>query len=365
MDYRSRIATLQSSIVEWVQAKARLYTGFGFESPQHILAVGNQLVWYYLCRGPLFGVNQKLDPDSNIRAKRVGSILAILILIAAVVLAPDERLRLGLLLILFNPLWLYSIPNLFDPLMENRAYTMTVPVALIIAYVATVTLWAPAVLLLLWGVRTYQRAGYWNTRYGFWKQAYKESPDASRPRINWAVALSKNDQMDESMDIYRQFISSGSVEHDAALAVANLSLIYMYLNKITNDNSWRLLATELLVYGEFTWPGHPRIRFNRGCLFMGYKRFLEAIDEFDIAIRVLPEYPSAYRQRARCYGLLGDLKSAQEDAARADACDGMQGVVRLMRRDNETSEEYDERLARVQMESTDVRGVPEGTANDI
>lgn len=338
-------------ITATIQQVAKRITGTEIHPVPVILATGNKLVWYFLCCGPIVGVNMKLDPDvTGVKPRRWISISAVLLLMTLIVLAPDDHLRLGLLLLICTPLWLYAFPKIYDPLMENRAYILGVGVAVLGAWAAARSFWFVILLGVLWGAQTFIRARFWNTRYEFWRQAYKDTPTFTRPRINWAVALSKNDEFDESMDLYREFIAAGTTCHDSALAAANLSLLYYYMNGLTNDNVWMRHSAELLTYAVHVWPANPRIRFNRGNMFMGYRRWEEAAEEFSFAIKVFPKYSSAYRQRARCYAMMGDLVRAKEDARIADEGDGRKAVIRLMHREGETDVEYEARLKEAQAE---------------
>ncbi len=61
-------------------------------------------------------------------------------------------------------------------------------------------------------------------------------------------------------------------------------------------------------------PGSPDILNSRGVLYFNkLKRYQEALDDFNLAIRISPENGTYYLNRARCYYMLSNLPEAREN----------------------------------------------------
>lgn len=58
---------------------------------------------------------------------------------------------------------------------------------------------------------------------------------------------------------------------------------------------------------------------TRGYVYLSLDQLQRAIEDFDEAVRVDPQYAKAYANRARAYALLGRDSEAQKDVHRAVA----------------------------------------------
>ncbi len=306
------------------------FTGVPIASVGHILTSGSKIATHFLVRGALFGIGQQLDPDNLSRRWLALGTLALLV--GLTVLA-SGTLQLGLLLVLGSPLFLYALPRIPDPVMENRTY-LTLPGIAVIAASLSDDLWMPPIAIV-YGLIAFHRNDYWRTRYAFWKQASRESPAKLRPRINYAVAMSKNDEMPAAIEIYKTIVESADPQPEGALAASNLALLYLEQHKRTNDQEWLRAAVELLHYSINVWPDHPRLRYTRGCVFMGFGRWPEAILEFDVAVEKHKKFAEAFRMRARCWGRLSNAENALADAQKAEVIDGIHGVLRFESKEKE------------------------------
>ena len=57
--------------------------------------------------------------------------------------------------------------------------------------------------------------------------------------------------------------------------------------------------------------------YNRGTAYALLRKFKQAIQDFNKAIELNPNYAAAYNNRAYCYQELGDKAKAQADFAKA------------------------------------------------
>ena len=57
---------------------------------------------------------------------------------------------------------------------------------------------------------------------------------------------------------------------------------------------------------------------NRGSAKANLKKYKEAIEDFDKAIEINPNFAEAYRGRARVKEILGDTEGARQDRKTAD-----------------------------------------------
>ncbi len=64
-------------------------------------------------------------------------------------------------------------------------------------------------------------------------------------------------------------------------------------------------------------PGVAEIRLNRGIIYEKMSRLDKAIEDFNEAIRLSPNYPEAYVDRARAYKTKGLVAEAEADLAKA------------------------------------------------
>lgn len=240
---------------------------------------------------------------------------------------------IGALLVLVSPIWLYAFWTLPDPVLENRAYISLLGFGFIAADLAQQAPFGVLLLITAWAAVTYRRAGYWQTRKAFWGRACEESPHNKRAHANYTVQLSQEGKFGEAAAHYEWMIREWGTAREAGTAAANLSIIYMEMHRATGEDGWRIKAAELLHMAKDRWPRHQRIFHNRGAMFMGYERWHEAIDEFTRAIEIQPSLAEAYRNRARCWGRLGDAEKAAADAAEAEKIDGVPSRLRFVKKD--------------------------------
>jgi tetratricopeptide (TPR) repeat protein len=61
---------------------------------------------------------------------------------------------------------------------------------------------------------------------------------------------------------------------------------------------------------------------GRGFAYLQQRQTAKAIEDFDAAIRIRPDYANAYRNRAAARRIAGDAAGAQKDAAMAEELQG-------------------------------------------
>ena len=316
-------------MVVWVKLVERLERRMGVPFAQ-LGAMPRLLLlqlWYFLGRGVIAGVNLRLDPD--VRLNWPGGV-AVFVGIAGACVLTTDTLQLGFVLVLASPVLLYALPKIPDPVMENRAYAMLIGVAFLAAWAGERAPVLISLLGVIYLLATLERNQYWSTRYRFWERASQESPNKLRPQVNFAVALGRSPpERQRAIEAYRRLVATGNPAREVGLAAANLALLYIEEHRRTQDQQWVREAALLLDRAELQWPGHSRILNNRGSMYMGFGQWQLAIEEFSRAIESQPKFSEAWRNRARCWGRLGNLEQAKADAERAEQIDGIHAVFRF------------------------------------
>lgn len=133
------------------------------------------IFWHYH-GGALFGVRQRLWPNKS-HASMIAMISAILLYSmewGALLLHLPREAKLGLLLIVLSPQWLYVLP-IDHPVFEFRGYSMAMGVALILSSLlrSTPIMWL--VLVVFWAAATLRRRKCVVEPFAFWRRAQEEN----------------------------------------------------------------------------------------------------------------------------------------------------------------------------------------------
>lgn len=103
-----------------------------------------------------------------------------------------------------------------------------------------------------------------------------------------------------------------------AATFSNRGIVHRKLNNWEKALKDQDMAIELM-------PELSGAHINRGNILMAMKRYPEAMEAFDESIALTDEnLPLAYYNRALLFRLLGDQKSAKDDASRAAELDPLQ-----------------------------------------
>ena len=207
----------------------------------------------------------------------------------------------------------------------------------------------PAVVIVVFGIISFQRTKVWNNSGSLWTDVIGHYPDEPYPRTNRANYTSKlaldPAHKNERDSLYKQAIEDCDialkVNPNLAAGYEKRALIYLDLKKEKEafpdaDNLIRLDPGNKLGYymrgtlyanmNEFEKaladfnkslsisPDYHQVLNNRGTLFLNYyKKYPEALADFNEAIRLSPQ-GNYYLNRSICYYKLGDIARAKADA---------------------------------------------------
>ena len=207
----------------------------------------------------------------------------------------------------------------------------------------------PAVILLVFGVITFQRTKVWKDSGTLWTNVIKHFPDASVPRTNRANHLIRisakmenksreNELLQKALEDCTEALK-GKLNH--AKAYENRQNIYLRLQKdslaLSDANSLIKIQpnnrlgyyTKGAVYQRFNMPDSAIIYLNRcleidpntdfalnnrgSILFNSYKKYKEAMADFTKAIQINPQ-GDYYLNRSYCHYQLQEIDLAKADA---------------------------------------------------
>lgn len=285
----------------------------------------NLIAWHHLGRGVSLGVHQQLDPDVRPVGPRGLVLFGVLLVIA---LTAEGPAQIGLAVLILSPMWLYAFAKVQDEVMENRSYIAVFGLALLAGSLAEHAPAGVAMLIILYGLRTYGRNRATATRMRYWEMAARESPRKMRPLVNIAERLGSTGQIDEAIRLYEEIWPKLD---DTLIGSAGANLAAFLMKRASDQKARgeteaaeRSIAQAVLVLDEAIGraPKHPMLRNTYGVFLMTQRRIQEAMDELDAAIRLNPELANAYRNRGSCRRALGDWDGAQLDYRQAERIDG-------------------------------------------
>jgi len=113
----------------------------------------------------------------------------------------------------------------------------------------------------------------------------------------------------------------GAVE-DASASIEISPSFYAYQNKIAANQrlkEWQSALDDINVYISNNWPNKEKFYYQKGRCLMKLKSYNEAVKVFDEYEQAVPQRykASLYKNRAYCYGMLGDIEKSKTDYAKA------------------------------------------------
>lgn len=206
----------------------------------------------------------------------------------------------------------------------------------------------PALVLLVFGIMTFQRTKVWKDSDTLWTDVIKQYPDSPVPRTNRANHLIRISSNAGSKEKERELLERALEDCTIALKVKsnhakgyeNRQNIYLRFNKdslalydanelIKLEPQNRLgYYTKGVVYQRFNSPDSSIFYFNKclelspntdfalnnrgSLLFNYYKKYKEALTDFTKAIEINPQ-GDYYLNRSYCYYQLGQVELAKAD----------------------------------------------------
>ena len=211
-------------------------------------------------------------------------------------------------------------------------------------------LWGiPALVMLVFGVITFQRTKVWKDSETLWTDTIKHFPGAPVPRTNRANYLisassrvndkvKQNEMLQTALQDCNEALKTNASH---AKGYENRQNIYLRLNKdslaLADANSLIRLEpknrlgyyTKGAVYQRFNMPDSALVWFNKcleinpntdfalnnrgSILFNSYQKYNEALADFNKAIQLNPS-GDYYLNRSYCYYRLGQIDKAKADA---------------------------------------------------
>ncbi len=269
----------------------------------------------------------------------------------------NKLLVFGFLFFLINLLLVMQFVSIGGSIISERyTYVPYIGLAFILAtlldrYITSTSIkWIiPAVIVLIFGIISFQRTKIWKDSGTLWTNVIKHYPNAIIPRNKRAhyttlLAASKTNQS-EANQLFLQALEDCNVaielKPDRAINYEDREFINLNLNrdkdamadattliKLDPDNKLGYY-TRGMVYMRFNEPEKAFADFNkaisispdyhnalnnRGAVLLNYyQKYSEALADFDKAIQIKPQ-GNYYLNRSICYYKLGNMAKAKEDA---------------------------------------------------
>ena len=301
-------------------------------------------------------------PSNNLGWPVLMSPLFVLALLAALwFFRKNKFVVFGLLFYVINLLLVLQVISIGLTIVSERyTYVPYIGLAFVIGMAITrqktlpvKTTWAAAgVLVILFGIMTFQRADVWKNSNALWTDVIKTYPNAPYPRSNRAnylsVLASKQTNKKTSDSLYKLALEDCNMalalKPNHAPGYEKRSLIYIALNmpnealsdadslvKYAPNNKIGYDVRGTVYFGrkepqkamdnynkclEIN-PEDHRSYNNRGTIYMNfYRQYPQALAEFNKAISISP-LGNYILNRSICYYRMGDMAKAKEDALTA------------------------------------------------
>jgi tetratricopeptide (TPR) repeat protein len=151
------------------------------------------------------------------------------------------------------------------------------------------------VVILLYGLATYQRNLVWKYDLSLWSDVVKKSPYKARPHNNIGLALNNNNLVDKAILELKKALR---LKPDYVEAYGNLGNSYMKRGMIDQAISTYI---EALIFK----PDYVKARINLAAAY-GTKGWLDrAIEELKMILDIYPDEPDAHYNIGIAYNLIG------------------------------------------------------------
>ncbi|MCM8788960.1 MAG: tetratricopeptide repeat protein, partial [Candidatus Omnitrophica bacterium] len=195
-----------------------------------------------------------------------------------------------------------------------------------------------SLLLIFYGILTYQRNCLWKDPLKLWNDAVAKSPGKARPYLNRGLAYAQKDDIENAIKDYttaiqlnpwyveaynnrgiifastkrykqalKDFNRAIELKPEYAIAYNNLGVLYSSIGQ------WELALNNFNTALKYQ-PDYIDPLKNRGIAFLIQKDLEGAIRDFSRAIEMDPKNGQLYNYRAIAYLLNNEMKSAEKDA---------------------------------------------------
>ncbi len=297
--------------------------GFGMKDLswwEYLLTQGRAIVLYL--RLFLLPVGQNGDylfPISHTPLE-YGAIFYWAALIAAAIAALIYRKRaplvsLGFLLFLVLLLPTSSILPIQDAAVERRVYLSSIGLLIATAgFLRRIELplstlrYAGLALLLVLTIGTFQRSEVWASHDAFWNDVLAKNPDSWRANVQVGLTALESGRCQEALERFEKALPHAAANFAAALHMNYARALDCAGRPAEAEKEFR--ASLAIENQAATWT-------QLGVFYARAERSAEALDAFNRAVALNPEFPLAYSNRGNLHARLGDCALAVPDFEKA------------------------------------------------
>jgi tetratricopeptide (TPR) repeat protein len=158
---------------------------------------------------------------------------------------------------------------------------------------------ACALIALVAAAATYARAEVWSDPVTLWEDAARKSPDKSRVRFQLGFAYYQQQRYDLAVPEFEKAAALGTPDYDLLI---DLGLAYDGLHQYSKALETLQRAAKL----EATGHVYSQI----GKVYAEQNQWKEAMDAFDQAQRIDPNFPATYAYKGLVHLATGDAAGA-------------------------------------------------------
>ena len=237
---------------------------------------------------------------------------AIFVIVSLILLAFAVRKKYRILS--FSILWFFInigpllALRLSDYMADRWAYAaslgfalgLSVPLAALIRRDRRVGALVVVSIALTFGIMTYTRNSVYLDPITLWADALKKSPEKIRPYTNLSASYLERGNITKAIEVMELSIKRGN---RAAETYQNLAMAYFMKDDLKK-------AERIMLSGGGT--GSLAYDYNLGVIYKYEKKFPQAIDSFEKALKKSPFSPAVLGSIGECYKLSGRQKTAEE-----------------------------------------------------
>ncbi len=242
--------------------------------------------------------------------KALFSILGVLSLVLlAVVKRTPEPVRAGAQWILWGLLPVSNIVRIpSTPVAERYQYTFLFGFVAVLGYLLAVLnkkragsgVVAAMALVLVLGVRTFERNRVWRSDLGLYQSVLRSDPKNPIAYNNLGDVLEKQGSLD---DAAKAFQAAVALQPGFARAHFNLGVVYRKLGRM--EDAMREIQMAIGIS-----PGYADAHENLGIIYLHEGRLRDAVREFETSGKLTPDSPDVHAWLGQAYAASGNPQGA-------------------------------------------------------
>jgi tetratricopeptide (TPR) repeat protein len=139
-------------------------------------------------------------------------------------------------------------------------------------------------------IGTHYRNEVWQSGESLWADAFKKSPEKSRPRINYAAQMIKLGRFEEAIYELNEVLRR---DPQSAEAMNNLAMIYTFQGRYDDAEKLYFSAIRIAPKSEKGEGIAASAHNNLGVIMVKKGAFNEAVIQFEKAIKINPDFKEA------------------------------------------------------------------------